>query len=462
VMGKTRHLFWMLPALLLLSTLLFPFDVSTHSQPLSPGLHPDEKALPPDLTDYFTEEEIASWKSYRMKKFKLSFFGIGSVLLFYLIFLAAGLNKTLKVLAEKGMAWCHASPFLNRMGTRWPGTKRLVRVPEQLFGGKEWLVVIFYCILFIFLIRLFFLPYSLYRSYWFETHEGLSTISLSLWFLDWLKGLLLGTLVNAFMAFGIYGLLARVGKWWWVLLWGGVSLAIFVWVMIVPYRSQLYSNFHSLEEGELRTLLETFAAEQGVELHDILVVDASRRTRAVNAYVQGTGPTQRLVLYDTLLNEFSPREIVMVFAHELVHWKEPHKKSEYLLFSATVFCILFLASRILEGGSRLPWLHYSSSRDIAGLPVLLLTFFLIFLLLRPVNLVRKRAHELETDRKSLEIRCDPEAFIQVHVKLSRLNYSFVNPHPLFVYMFFSHPPFLERVESALQTNCEDVNRGSAL
>ena len=422
-----------------------------------PAAGPEGEIHTPQPLDYFTEEEMTEWKSYRMKKIVMSMIGMFTVIIFYLTFQFSGFNRKLKTFSERMSERFYTHPLSTRLWTRWPLTRRLVQIPERIFGGKQWVVVVLYIIGFTFLIRFFFLPYSLYRRYWFEIHEGLSNYTLGLWLLDWFKGLFLGTLIYSLMAFGIYGLMVRVGKKWWILLWAGVSIAIFGWALLVPYRSMLYSNFHPLEAGELRTRLETLMQEQDVELEDILVVDASRRTKGINAYVQGTGPTQRIVLYDTILEHFTPREITMIMAHELAHWKEPHKKLQYLFFSLTVFVVLYLANRILEWGSRIPSLNYTSPQDVAGLPFLFFTFFLIFTLIRPVNLFWKRGHELNTDRKSLELVCDPESFVQAHVKLARLNKTLIDPNPLLVYFFYSHPPFLQRIETAFQAECPSFN-----
>lgn len=406
-----------------------------------------------DLRTFFSEEEMATWKQYRHRKIWIHLIGLGSILLFYLILIATGLNGRLKGLAQRASAWCYGHPALLRVGNRWPFLARTVKAPERLFGGRQWLEVLFYSLFFVFLIRLFFLPQQFYRTYWFDLQHGLSNYSLALWLVDYLKGLCLGTLLFSLMVFGMYGLMRRVGGTWWVLLWAGVSVAIFGYVMIAPYGSHIYSRFHPLEEGELRDRLEALAERTGLNVEDILVVDASRRTRKANAYLSGSGPSERIVLYDNLLDSFTTREITMIMAHELAHWQEPDEKRSYALFSLTVFCVLALAHFVLKRGTRVRRFHYTSPTDVAGLPVLFLTFFLIFQVLRPVNLSWKRARETEADRKSLELVCDPEAFVSTHVKLARLNYSDVNPHPLFVILFSSHPPFLDRVRTALHAQC---------
>jgi len=408
-----------------------------------------------DPSTFFTEEEIATWKQYRRRKMWTHLIGLVSVLIFYLVLIITGLNRTLQAIAERSATWCYNNPSLVRIGQRWPLLAKTLKIPERLFGGRQWLEVLFYCVFFLFLLRLFFFPQHFYRTYWYDLQHGLSNYTLRLWLLDYAKGLCLGTLLFALMVFGIYGLMARVGSRWWLLLWAGVSVAIVGYVVIAPYGSHIYSDFRPLENGELRDRLEGLATQTGLHLEDVWVVDASRRTKKVNAYLSGSGPSERIVLYDTLLETFTPREITMIMAHELAHWKEPDERRSYAVFSLTVFFVLALANFVLKRGTRFRRLHYSSPKDVAGLPVLFLTFFVAFQVLRPANLSWKRAREIAADKMSLELVCDPEAFITTHVKLARLNYADVAPHPLQVIFFASHPPFRERVEVALGVECEE-------
>ena len=407
----------------------------------------------PGLKAFFTEEEITTWSQYRKQKRLASLIAAGSVLVFYLFFFLLGINRYLKIFAERGTRWLYTNMMLIRVGQKWPPLKNIVKIFERLYGDRQWLVVLLYSLCFLTILRLVFFPYKFYRSFWYEIHHGLSNYSLGLWFLDYLKVISLGTFVYTSMVFGIYGLIARIGRRWWLFLWVGVSLAIFGWVYLAPYREMVFSDFRPLAEGELRTRLESLLQSQGVEVEGIYRMDASRRTKKANAYVTGKGPSRRIVFYDTLLENFTPREISTIMAHEIVHWKKPEKKSQYLIFSLTVFVVLFLANTVLEWGSRVRFFHYTSSRDVAGLPLLLLTFSLIFLFIRPVNLYKKRINEMETDREAVEMLCDPVAFIGAHAKLARQNHSEVDPHPVAVFLFYSHPPFLKRVETILSVNC---------
>ncbi len=408
----------------------------------------------------FTDQERAEGRRYQRERLYVHLVGLGSVLLFYGLLLGSGLNRRMKKLARRGAAWTYARSIFRRHGREKRLAGRILALPESLFGGRRWLEVLLYCLLFLFLLRLFFLPQTFYRSFWLDQRHGLSNYTLALWLVDYAKGLILGTLLFSLMVFGIYGLLARTGRRWWVLLWAGVSLAIFGYVAVAPYAARIYHDFRVLPAGELRSRLEALTASQDVPLKDILVVDASRRTKKVNAYFEGSGPSQRIVLYDTLLEHFTPREITMILAHELAHWREPHEFLSYGVFSLTVFFVLGLADHILRRGTACRALSYTSVSDVAGLPVLFLTFFLLFQVLRPLNLYWKRAREVKADRASLEMVCDPEAFVSMHVKLARLNHADVDPPLLLVYLFASHPPFLERIEVARRASCSAAPLGT--
>jgi STE24 endopeptidase len=398
-----------------------------------------------------------------MRKLHLYLFAFAGILCFYLILLFTGLNRWLKEISHTWADFCYSSSCLQFIGSKISILGTLVGAFEKLFGSKEWLVVLIYCVLFLLLTHMLFLPQDFYGTYLYDHTYGLSTYTIPLWFLDYVKSVLLGTLFISMMIFGIYGLMNRLKTKWWIALWIGVSIGIVGYVSIAPYMAHIYSQFRPLESGELRDRLTRLTESQGVHIDEIMVVDASRRTKKVNAYFEGQGKTKRIVLYDTLIDHFTPREIEIIMAHELAHWKEPHKNISYVVFDVTVFLLLWLAHNVLVSGTRVRRLHYSSMYDIAGLPVLFLTFGICFQLVQPCNLYWSRHREIEADRQSLKMVCDPGAFIQAHVKIARLNYSDVDPPPVLVLLFASHPPFRQRIEVALQSGCPlEMDKGFLL
>lgn len=416
-------------------------------QPSSEGL-----AL---LRAFFSDAEMLRWKQYHTGKLLLHLVSIGSVAIFYAAFLLLGLNKFLKDLTHRILKGCSESSGLQRLAFRFPVLARLVKAPNRIYGTDEGVSTLLYTILFMLLLRLVFLPQSFLGSFVLEHHEGVSTIRPLLWFADYAKSLLVGTAAMSCMVFGIYGLIRRSGKNWWLFVWAGLCVGILGYAYLAPFRAHLYSDFRPLPPGELRSRVEALARGQGMEVREILVVNASVRTRKANAYLTGAGPTRRIVLYDTLVDQFTPREIAMILAHELSHDAQASRGEDYLAFSLTAFAILFAAQFFLRRGRRIRRLHYDQLGDVAGLPVLLLVFLVAFEVLNPIHLASKRADEIRADRKSLEILCDPEAFVSAHVKLARINHTDVAPHPLAVLLYASHPPFLRRIETALTTPCAE-------
>lgn len=414
-------------------------------QPSSEGL-----AL---LRAFFSDAEMIRWKQYHTQKLLLHLVSLGSVAIFYIGFLLLGLNKFLKDLTLRILEGCSKSSALQRLVFRFPVLARLAGAPNRIYGTDEGGQILVYTILFVFLLGLVFLPQSFLGSFVLEHHEGVSTIRPLLWFADYVKSLLAGTAAMSCMVFGIYGLIRRSGKNWWLFVWAGLCVGILGYAYVAPFRAHLYSDFRPLPPGELRSRVEALARGQGMETCEILVVNASVRTRKANAYLTGAGPSRRIVLYDTLVDQFTPREIAMILAHELSHDAQASKGRDYLAFSLTAFVILFAAQFFLRRGPRIRRFHYSHPGDVAGLPVLLLVFLVAFEVLNPIHLASKRADEIRADRKSLEILCDPEAFVSAHVKLARINHSDVNPHPLAVLLYASHPPFLRRVETARSAPC---------
>ncbi len=405
------------------------------------------------LRAFFSDQEMVRWQQYHARRLLLHLVSLGSVAIFYVAFLLLGLNKFLKSLTLRILEGCSRSSGIRRLAARFPVLARLARVPNRIYGNDEGVSVLVYTILFVLLLRLVFLPQSFLGSFVLEHQEGVSTIRPLLWFSDYAKSLLVGTAVMSCMVFGIYGLIRRTGRHWWLLVWAGLCVGILGYAYLAPFRAHLYSDFRPLPPGELRSRVEELARGQGIEDCEILVVNASVRTRKANAYLTGAGPTRRIVLYDTLVDQFTPREIAMILAHELSHGAESSRGRDYLAFSLTAFLILAAAQLFLRLGLRVRRFHYSQPEDVAGLPILFLVFLVAFEVLNPIHLASKRADEVRADRKSLEILCDPEAFVSAHVKLARINHSDVTPHPLAVLLYASHPPFLQRIETARSAPC---------
>jgi STE24 endopeptidase len=203
-----------------------------------------------------------------------------------------------------------------------------------------------------------------------------------------------------------------------------------------------------MEPGELRTNLMSMAARDGVPVRDVLVADASRRTRAVNAYVSGLGPTRRIVVYDTLLREAPPEEVESVVAHELGHAKNGDVVTATLLGAlgaAAGVCALYLL------GSWAGLLRRAGVDSVAeprAVALLLAVAAVGGLVTGPAQALVSRRIEARADQHALVLTRDPATFEAMQGRLGVVNLGDVDPNPVEHVLFATHPSTVERMAAA--------------
>ncbi|MEX0427428.1 M48 family metallopeptidase [Nocardioides sp. DS6] len=289
--------------------------------------------------------------------------------------------------------------------------------------------------------RLFTLPLEIA----FQREEriyGLSSQPWSLWLRD--QGVSTGISVVA-ASLAVLALLACTRRWRrsWPLV-AGVLLAVlvvlgsFVYPVLVE---PLFNHFTSLPDGPLRTQVMALAQKEGVHVDDVLVADASRRTTTLNAYVTGFGSTRRVVLYDTLLDSTSRREVLSVVAHELGHAKHNDVAIGTGLGAAGALVAVGLLGLI--AGRR-----YDGLTDPAAVPLLLALFVLGSALATPVENVLSRQIETRADVASLVTTRDLDAFVDVQRQLDVRSLTDPTPPAFSQWWFGSHPTSLQRIAIA--------------
>jgi len=236
--------------------------------------------------------------------------------------------------------------------------------------------------------------------------------------------------------------------WWWLaslLAAGLVVLGSYLYPLVIE---PLYNTFTPMDDGALRTSLIALADEDGIEVDEVLVADASRRTTAVNAYVSGFGATKRLVVYDTLVDGAPPDEVRQVVAHELGHAAEDDVLIGTLMgalgTTAGVTLLLLVADQA--------WVRRRAGvddvRDVAAVPLVLALVAVGTLLAMPAQNVVSRAVEARADVHSLELTRDPDALVALQQRLASTNLNDPDP-PRWQYLWFaSHPTAAQRVALA--------------
>jgi STE24 endopeptidase len=218
-------------------------------------------------------------------------------------------------------------------------------------------------------------------------------------------------------------------------------------VVILP----LFYKYKPLgdEHASLRDMLMGLAQQAGVKVKGVYKVDMSSRTKAANAMVMGLGNTRRIVLFDTLISEFSQDEIETVMAHELGHQVHKDIGWSILVQGLSILVGLYLAALGLQAGAAR--LGLTSVADVAGMPLLALVFGAFGLVTLPLTNVFSRWREQMADQFALKLTGKGAAFASAFSRLANQNLSEVDPAPWVEFLLYSHPPLNKRIKMAQET-----------
>jgi len=292
------------------------------------------------------------------------------------------------------------------------------------------------------------IPFSIYHNFVIEEKYGFNRTTPKTFITDIIKTWILVAVIGGIIFSFILWFFDKAGSLSWIYCWITVTLIelflLFVYpVVILP----LFNKFIPLEEGELRTAIEEYANAEKFKLKGIFKMDASRRTTKSNAFFIGFGKYKRIVLFDTLINKHTTDEIVSVLAHEMGHYKKHHfiKNMIFSFITAGImFYILslFINNRGLFDAFKMEYVSIYAS-----------IFFFGFLY-TPVNMffsiignIISRKHEYEADIYAVKTYKKPDSMINALKKLSVDNLSNLTPHPLKVFLEYSHPPVLARINN---------------
>lgn len=277
---------------------------------------------------------------------------------------------------------------------------------------------------------------------------GLSTQSLGPWLWDLARAAAITAVLAAAGAAILIALVRRLPRLWWVA-GSGVVLALaaaFVWLAPVVL-APIFNRFEPLpESSRLRTEVLDLARRAGVDVGEVYTVDASRRVTSLNAYVGGLGPTKRVVLYDNLVASADRPELESVVAHELAH-QANDDIPRGIAFVAIVAPLGLLFAR--EVGVALAARVGADPRTPAAVPAYVVGIGLAALVLGVPGNQLSRQVEAAADAFALELTRDPEALIDLQVRLARENASDPDPPDLATALLATHPPTIERIGAAV-------------
>ena len=290
------------------------------------------------------------------------------------------------------------------------------------------------------------LPFSLYGTFVIEEKYGFNKTTAKTFMLDKLKGYALTVILGSVVIGPILYFFNTYGEngWWiaWLLVTG---FMIAVQPLFVHVIAPMFNKFTPLEDGELRTAIEAFSEKVNFPIARIDMMDGSRRSAHSNAYFSGFGKSRRIALFDTLLEKHSTEEIVSVVAHEVGHYKKKHIIFGTILGIIETGIMLFIFNLLMNDPALFAVFGVENVSVYGGL-----IFF--GMLYSPVSLVTSifttalsRKNEYEADTYSLENTQNKEALVSMLKGLAANNLSHLTPHPLMVFLSYSHPPVMDRI-----------------
>ena len=291
------------------------------------------------------------------------------------------------------------------------------------------------------------IPFSAYGTFVIEERYGFNKTTLKVFIIDHLKGWLLAAAIGSPVLALVLWFFQKTGPLAWIWCWAALTVIQIVLMFLAPaVIMPLFNKFIPLADGELKSAIERYAEGQHFRLQGIFTMDGSRRSTKSNAFFTGFGRFRRIVLYDTLIEKHSVDELVSIFAHEVGHYKMRHIIRLLAMSIATSGIMFFILSLFLNNHS----LSAAFSMEHTSLYA---TFFFFAFLYAPIEILLgigtnmlSRTHEFEADAFATRTVKSSAPLITALKKLSVDNLSNLTPHPAKVFLQYSHPPVLARIQ----------------
>src|ERR1035437_9122772 len=294
-----------------------------------------------------------------------------------------------------------------------------------------------------------FTPLNYYTCFYIEHKYKLSNQTLLGWMWEDAKGLFISLVIGIPVLLFFFWLLNKYGAIWWLPMSVLLFILSILFARIVPvFILPLFYKITPLGDEDLKSRINTLAINAGVKVQNVYKFNMSKNTKKANAAFTGIGKSKRILLGDTLLDNYSKDEIETVLAHELGHYKKKHIIKNIIIGTASSFFTLFFIAFFYD--KSVGWFHFTSRIDISALPLLSLWTMLIGILLTPVANIISRKYEYEADEYAVTSTHKPADFIATLKKLNEQNLGDKNPHPFVEWFFYSHPSIKKRIAAIIK------------
>ena len=295
------------------------------------------------------------------------------------------------------------------------------------------------------------LPFSIYHTFVIEERFGFNKTTLNLFIIDKIKGYAIFIVLGSIVITPILYFFHVYGDIGWLIAWSILTaFMIAVQPLFVHVIAPMFNKFTPLEEGELRSAIEKYTAKVNFPLARIDIMDGSKRSAHSNAYFTGFGKSRRIAIFDTLVEKHSTNEIVSVVAHEVGHYKLKHVLQGTILGIIETGIMLFAFNLIMNDISLFQVFGVGQLSVHAGIVFFSMLYAPVSMFTSIVTTAISRKNEYEADKYSYDTTNNREALVSMLIGLSANNLSHLTPHPLKVFLSYSHPPVVDRIKAVNQ------------
>jgi STE24 endopeptidase len=291
------------------------------------------------------------------------------------------------------------------------------------------------------------LPFDFYHSFIIEERFGFNTRTYKIWILDLVKSVLLLAVLGGTLLTGLLLMIKYTGNLWWVWAWAFfMSFQLLMTVLYPTVIAPMFNKFIPLERPDLKKVIKQLVEASGFYVEGIYQMDATRRTRHTNAYFSGLGKAKRIVLFDSLITSHSQDEILAIVAHEIGHLKKNHIKKQIMIAGIVSLFLFYLTSKLLISPVMYASFGFQSISLYAGLFLVGAIWEPASFFLSPFGKAISRRFERKADLYALKALKTAKPLSTALKKMAAKNLANLQPHPLYVLLNYSHPPFIERIE----------------
>ena len=372
--------------------------------------------IPDEVKDFYDEKKYNKAREYKIETGRISFF-----------------SGTISFLISFGLIWFKGFGYIsNYIDLNF----------DSAFLKTSVFFLFFYLINFIISI-----PFSYYSTFYIEEKYGFNKTTIKTFILDKIKSIALSLLIGGTLLFLAMFVLDLFERGYWIYLWLGLSafvifLNMFYAQLIVP----IFNKLTPLDNGLLREKIEKYSDKVGYSLKNIFVIDGSKRSTKANAFFSGLGPKKTIALYDTLIEKHSDEELVAVLAHEVGHFKKKHILLTLIISIIQLGLMSYLFEVCMSYNNIAEALGSSEMNFHIGLIAFSFVFSPIGLIIGIFLNILSRKNEFEADDYA-KTTYDGNALQLALKKLSVDTLSNLYPHPLYVFVHYSHPPLIQRLSN---------------